>query len=493
MAEGAGEGLKVKKVKSQKWGIMQNRKLFVFLLYTFNFLLLLASCSVSKQISKQANNILLNDSAISTGHIGISIYEPATKKYWYNYNADKYFIPASNTKLFTLYAGMKYLGDSLTGLAYQNFSDTAINVSGSGDPTFMHPGFKNQPALNFLKAQHKTIYLSGNYKDSALGNGWAWDDYNDYYMVERNAFPIYGNIIKIGLSGYDYIGQRFSKPNWNITPHYFINYIDGEFTPGNKTIAETRDTDIAKLTTQKFIITRNRTSNKLNLRQGASIFSNTEIPFVTNGNNTSIEILKNDFQLNIMEGRLTNETLQPGTPANLRWHKIKSQPTDSLFKPMMHRSDDFFAEQTLLMVSNEYLGYLSTEKIIEALLDADLKDVPQRPKWVDGSGLSRYNLFTPQSFVYILNKMKKEFDWNRLKNILATGGTGTLSSYYKKDSGFIYAKTGTLSNNCALSGFLITKTGKLLIFSILANNYFTAATPVRRALEHFLFAIRENY
>src|SRR6476659_3460051 len=86
----------------------------------FSLLIILSSCSVNKQISKQANNILLKDSSIATGHIGISIYEPATGKYWYEYNSTHYFIPASNTKLFTLYAGMKYLGDSLVGLRYQN-------------------------------------------------------------------------------------------------------------------------------------------------------------------------------------------------------------------------------------------------------------------------------------------------------------------------------------------------------------------------------------
>ncbi len=145
------------------------------------------------------------------------------------------------------------------------------------------------------------------------------------------------------------------------------------------------------------------------------------------------------------------------------------------------------------MASNEHLGYMSDEKIIDTLLKLDLKDVPQKPRWVDGSGLSRYNLFTPQSFVYILNKTKNEFGWDRLKNILPTGGKGTLSSYFKKDSGSIYAKTGTLSNNCALSGFLITKKGKFLIFSILANNYMGAATPVRKATEKFLLEIIENY
>lgn len=145
------------------------------------------------------------------------------------------------------------------------------------------------------------------------------------------------------------------------------------------------------------------------------------------------------------------------------------------------------------MASNERLGYMNDEAIIDTLLKSDLKDVPQKPRWVDGSGLSRYNLFTPQSFVYILNKMKNEFGWDRVKNILPTGGTGTLTSYYKKEAGFIYAKTGTLSNNCALSGYLITKKGRFLIFSVLVNNYSTGATPVRKAMEKFLVGIRENY
>ncbi len=145
------------------------------------------------------------------------------------------------------------------------------------------------------------------------------------------------------------------------------------------------------------------------------------------------------------------------------------------------------------MASNEHLGFMSDEKIIDTLLKTDLKDVPQKPRWVDGSGLSRYNLFTPMDFVHILNKLKNEFGWERIKNILPTGGTGTLSSYYKKEAGFIYAKTGTLSNNCALSGYIITKKGRFLIFSVLANSYISAATPVRRAVERFLIGIREKY
>ena len=172
---------------------------------------------------------------------------------------------------------------------------------------------------------------------------------------------------------------------------------------------------------------------------------------------------------------------------------IHSQPTDSLLKPMMHRSDNFFAEQSLLMVSNAKLGVMSDEKIIDTLLKTDLSDLPQKPRWADGSGLSRYNLFTPQDFVTILTKMKNEFGMTRIKTILPTGGEGTISSYYKTDSGFIYAKTGTLSGVVALSGFLYTKKNKLLVFSVLVNNHRASATDVRRAVEKFIQGIRNKY
>jgi D-alanyl-D-alanine carboxypeptidase/D-alanyl-D-alanine-endopeptidase (penicillin-binding protein 4) len=456
-------------------------------------LIMLASCSVSRQIAKEADAKLLKDTAVNTGFIGISIYDPSANKYLYNYNATKNFIPASNTKLFTLYAGMKYLGDSLTGIAYQNYSDTAINVFATGDPTFLHTDFTTQPVLNFLEKQKRHIYLSGAFRDNPLGKGWAWDDYNDDYMAERSPFPIYGNTVKISISGYSQMEKSFSAPQWVSTPAYFKDLLPAYFIPDRKQLVLRKDSVELKKDLQRFYIQRGRETNHFLLIQGGVTFSKTEIPFTTNGLQTAIAILNKDHHLNISEGRLSDNSLYPGIPDHLKVYKIKSQPSDSLFKPMMHRSDNFFAEQTLLMASNERLGYMDDNDMIDTLLTTDLKDVPQRPKWVDGSGLSRYNLFTPQAFIYILNKMRNEFGWNRLKTILPTGGEGTLKSFYKQDSGFIYAKTGTLSNNCSLSGFLLTKGGKWLIFSILANHYQTGATPIRQAVERFLSRLREKY
>jgi D-alanyl-D-alanine carboxypeptidase/D-alanyl-D-alanine-endopeptidase (penicillin-binding protein 4) len=418
-------------------------------------LYILSSCTASKQIGRQADNLLLKDSAINTGHIGISIYEPAADKYWYNYKSTHYFIPASNTKLFTLYAGLKYLGDSLVGLRYQIKGDSTI-IEPSADPSFLLAEFTNQPVLKFLNSQ-KNIYLSESFLfRDFLGDGWAWNDYKESYMAQRSPFPLYGNVIK---------ATWIDSNNVIIRPSFY----------------------------------QKKSKVLQNLKTGFAIIKNFEDNFFvfSNGQDKSKEI---PFRPDIAAIQsLLEDTLQ--TKIESVWWKdykpgilkIHSQPADSVFKPMMHRSDNFFAEQTLLMASNEYLGYLNIEKIIDTLVKGDLKDIPQKPKWVDGSGLSRYNLFTPQSFVYLLNKMKNEFGIERLKNILPTGGEGTLSSYYKKDAGFIFAKTGTLSNNCALSGYLITNKGKLLIFSVLANNYITGAAPVRRAVEQFLQYIRKKY
>jgi len=349
---------------------------------------------------------------------------------------------------------MKYLGDSLVGVRYEIDKDSLVHIQPTGDPTFLHPEFLNQPVYAFLKSSKWIRFTNRSFTDNFMGMGWAWDDYTSSYMVQRSNFPIYGNLINIKKAGNGVTVTSSSQP-------YFI--------PENTNLQN------------GFEVKKKWDDNLITIIAGTN--QRLFVPFTPNSADI-IEMLKDTLHMPVMPG-----------PDNAKPFKnsIHSQPSDSLFKPMMHRSDNFYAEQTLLMASNEHLGFMNDEKMIDTILNTDLKDIPQRPKWVDGSGLSRYNLFTPQSFVYVLNKLKNEFGLERLKNILPTGGEGTLSAYYKKDAGFIFAKTGTLSNHCALSGFIITKKNKLLIFSVLNNHYKTSATPVRKAVEKFLQDIREKY
>jgi serine-type D-Ala-D-Ala carboxypeptidase/endopeptidase (penicillin-binding protein 4) len=136
---------------------------------------------------------------------------------------------------------------------------------------------------------------------------------------------------------------------------------------------------------------------------------------------------------------------------------------------------------------------MNDSKIIDTLLKTDFKNLPQKPRWVDGSGLSRYNLFTPQDFVFILNMMKSDFGMDRIKTILPTGNEGTLEGRFVADSNYIFAKTGTLSGVVSLSGFLYTQKNKLLIFSVLVNNHNASASAIRKAVERFIDGIRKEY
>jgi len=428
-------------------------------------LLVLTSCSVTKQISQSAKADVLDAKALQTAHVGISIFDPSANKYLYNYQGDKYFVPASNIKIPTCYAAMKYLGDSLPGWSISETENT-IYLKPNGDPSFLHSEFKNQNLFNLLVSTEKKISLDVFFKHqfARLGSGWSWNDYDASYMPERSIMPIYGNVVKFELSG-DTI---------SVTPKYFKtvnNFPQGPFG-------------------KYFSITRLKNINTFPVEVSNNEFKSSLIPFTSSDNANQEDILLLDTIWRI-KNNYTHS--YHGEFLNINYRKFYTQPTDSILKPMMHRSDNFFAEQSLLMVSNEMLGVMNDAKIIDSILKTDFKDLPQKPRWVDGSGLSRYNLFTPQDFVAIFNKMKNEFGMERIKEIFPTGGEGTISSYYKADSGYIYGKTGTLSGVVAFSGFLYTKKGKLLIFSTLVNNHQATSTEVRKAIEKFLQGVRDKY
>ncbi len=254
----------------------------------------------------------ITDTLLQSAHLGVSVFDPAANKFLHSYQSDKYFVPASNIKIITAYAALKYLKDTVV-----------INA--------------------------EDIY----WKD--MGPGWAWDDFNEI----ENPFPV--------------------------------------------------------------------------------------VPFMDCG-------------------------------------EIWSGVIDSLLRPMMFRSDNFLAEQ-LLRTVNKQVNFDTLDLF---------KGMPQKPAWVDGCGLSRYNLFSPQHFVFILNKMYAEFGMNRIKTIFPSGNNGTLKNYYVADKGSVYAKTGSLTGVIALSGYVYTKKNKLLIFSVLVNNHHSKPFVIRRRIEKFVQAIRSQ-
>jgi D-alanyl-D-alanine carboxypeptidase/D-alanyl-D-alanine-endopeptidase (penicillin-binding protein 4) len=427
----------------------------------------------AQHIGKIVEREFLDQPELRQTHVGISLFDPATATYLYNYQADKYFVPASNTKLFTLYAGLKYLGDSLVGIRYRE-TDTALFVTPTGDPSFLHPDFPDQPVVSFLQHTRKPIYLADrNWREKPLGRGWAWDDYNEDFMAERSSLPVYGNRIRWVEEGPP--DQQKPNPAFEPSPSvYSIPEVDWE-------VRFTTDT------VQKgFFVQRDRNENRFQITEGKEKIRIQDVPFITDGLGSALLLLKDTLGKAVL---LIHQLPFPEKDLVA----LRSRPADSLFKPMMWNSDNFFAEQTLLMVGKEKMGKMNDADIIDHLLKNDLQGLPQKPVWVDGSGLSRYDLFTPQDFVWLLDKMGRDFGLARMERLLPTGGTGTLANYYKADSAYIFAKTGSMSGVVSLCGYLVTEKGRLLIFSVMVNNNSGSASVVRRQIEKLIHTIRQRF
>jgi D-alanyl-D-alanine carboxypeptidase/D-alanyl-D-alanine-endopeptidase (penicillin-binding protein 4) len=151
----------------------------------------------------------------------------------------------------------------------------------------------------------------------------------------------------------------------------------------------------------------------------------------------------------------------------------------------------------MLLVSDQLNNRLSTREAIEYAKENLLNDLPDEPMWYDGSGLSSRNMFTPRSIIALLGKIRAEVPLEKIKAYFPAGGeSGTIRNWYPADEGqppYIYAKTGTLSMSNALSGYLITKSGKILHFSCLMNNYQIPSSELKTELQKVLYMIHEKY
>lgn len=414
---------------------------------------------VFSQTGNPALDSFLNDPALKGAHAGISLYDPEADSFLINYRADNYFLPASNAKLFTLYAGLKYLGDSIPGLKIAD-QDNKTLVLGTGDPTFLHPRFGGRKVYDFLKNSDKEIVMLTPSAEAfrSFGDGWSMDDYDAGYAPEKARFPIYGNVVSF-----------YGTP---ASPEYFPK----------------SEMDVSISKNQKTTVRRDFHKNRFEWQINPSDDNiRLSSPIILSG-----ELLVRFLQ-DTLRRKLTVQKRSLSDINKLNFNILYSESRDSMLKSMMYESDNFLAEQTLLMASDKVLGKMSDTALISYMLSDALKDIPQQPRWVDGSGLSRYNLFSPNDMVYILKKLMTEFSLGRLRKILPSGGKGTLSGQFRANGPFVFAKTGSMGNTSCLSGYLLLRTGKCLIFSLMINDLVSSHQSFRIARETFIDKIRSAY
>ncbi|MFA4867451.1 MAG: D-alanyl-D-alanine carboxypeptidase [Pedobacter sp.] len=424
-------------------------------------LIFLMSCSTERQVSKNLKKVFKHSEVLKQYYVGFALYDMSAKKMLFEKHADQYFTPASNTKLFTFYAGLKMISDSIPSLRYIEEGDSLI-FWGTGDPSFLQSKLKGTKAADFLRLSNKKLfYAPGRYTGHFYGSGWQWDDYNDYYQAEINELPIMDNLVSVT--------SRNGKPVF--FPAVFRDCFVVDSLSSKKAFTVTRD----------FIDNQFKYPN-VSLKEGYR----QQIPYKVNLPTT----------LSLLSDTLNKQVTVTNRKMPLNAKTVYNLKRDSVLKELMLPSDNFIAEQLLLVYGNQLGEELNTNKVINHVLKTYLSELPDKPIWVDGSGLSRYNLFTPRDMVKVLELIYTEINNpERLYDLLPAGGkSGTLrNTYPKTNQPFVFGKTGTLFGVHNQSGYVLTKSGKTYIFSFMNNNFVVPTTEVRKEMARIMTYIHEKY
>tara|TARA_R110001599_G_scaffold353273_1_gene591367 strand:+ start:2777 stop:4120 length:1344 start_codon:yes stop_codon:yes gene_type:complete len=447
---------------------MSKRLLIIFLCLVCG----LQSVRAQKYSKKKILKDLKELPGFEQAFVGFMLVDPKNGKTIASQFEDKYMTPASNTKFFTLYAGLHFLGNNIPALQYI-IKDDSLIFWGTGNPLFLHPEYNDTTALHFLKSRTESLYYWPRpMEDDRFGPGWGWDDYNGYYSAEKAVFPIYGNSVSTYLNKEEetikvspsYLAPQFKLKNDSLIRLRSYVQRDEMENRYEYTFPSKHDFDIVDYSPIDTLIRPFRYSTDLFVK----LLSDTV--------NRKITLIEKPRSIEFAQTLYT--TL-----------------SDTLYKHMLQESDNLFAEQTLLMASGLENDTLSTVSMIEKTKEVLFENEVDELVWVDGSGLSRYNMFTPRTITGLLLKLRKELGEDRLFELLPVGGiSGTLKDWYGGESEpYVYAKSGTLRNNYALSGYIKTQRGKILIFTFIVNHYEHSTDEVRKSIGIVLNKARSSY
>ena len=413
-------------------------KYLFFLLLSFSF------CYGQSFLELRLKRQLRKIPALNEAFVGVSVSELETSKPLVSINETKYMTPASNTKLLT-YLGAIQNFDSLPSLFYSIKNDSVIQFKSSGYPLLLHPFYPDPKLTAFFKQNSDFEYVAPSVGPKPQGPGWSWDDYSYYYASERSPFPIYGNALGI------------TKANNEIKtlPTGF------DFVLKSDSLAPVA---LRAKGTNRFQI------NPLKLKEGDTLY----LPFITS-DSLFVKLLGDAVGKEIVISTDEDKAL---------WTPLYTGAEELLYKGLLQNSDNVIAEALLLMVAQKNSGVLLEQQAIDSLQKKWSQWTPDPFIWVDGSGVSRYNMFTPRSLVVVLKEIYKSSSWDQILSRFPKGGTsGTLKVY---DVDQLYGKTGTLRHNHNLSGYLITKKGKTLVFSVMVNHFTTPTSEVRGGIGKLL-------
>lgn len=442
---------------------------------------------------------------------GIRIEESGSDKVLYSRNGDLPFVPASVTKLVSTAAALDRLGPDYTFDTYLQFPAQTIpkdgvirgdlQIIGGGDPTFGTPegatGRKvlQQWAKRLVKEGVKKINghivgVDDVFVEEPLGQGWAWDDEQYHFSAESSGLTVHG-----GSAGYRIDGnkqQRLRKRQIHLYPD------SGYIKPHLRVTDEKRQVQITRQRGTNHFVVEVPNSMKRNPPMSGKVT-------VKNPTAWAASLFKQALEkagIEVVGKAIDSDYLRGFEPASGLVWSHHSKPLSEILALANKRSINLVAEHLLRMSGlqrNKQGAVTQSGSVARGLqqvarLFKELGIKSYRYKMVDGSGLSRYNLFRPEDLVQLLKGMEKHPQAKVYRDSLSQSGKdGTLTWRFRETplEGKVWAKTGTLSSIRAIAGHLKTPKGKQLTFAVMVNNYASGSRKIRNRIDSILLKAAE--
>jgi D-alanyl-D-alanine carboxypeptidase/D-alanyl-D-alanine-endopeptidase (penicillin-binding protein 4) len=439
---------------------------------------------------------------------GIHVVSLKSGRTLFETNAHRLFVPASNTKLFTAALALDRLGTNhqLTTLlrlpARTNSAATNTPVIrgdlllvGGGDPTItdrfnggnwqkaLAPLVESVVAAGIQRIEGDLVCDTSLLRSAPFGPGWNWDDLEHPYGAAVSALSLNDNVVHLrftpgATSGAPVIARQEPIPDW------LIIHNDVVTGPSNAT---------ADLRIERAPGDNNVFVTGVLPAGGAPQTEDVTVPSpaLYFGDLFKLALSQRGVAVTgpVREIGWRERQQRPLVATN--WQTIaelKSPHMSDLVRVMMKPSQNLYAHLLWLLTGVETEQAPRPEEQdwpkggpadagSSRAFRAFLKRTGIPPTAVvleEGSGLSRKNLLSPAATTQLLAYMDRHPARDAWHASLPIGGVdGTLLNRFTKSpaKGNVRAKTGTLRNIVALSGYVTTAAGERLAFSVLVNNY----------------------
>lgn len=461
----------------------------LFFLYLFVApILLFGQTSVQTAVNSFADYWAFKNAGIT-----ITVRNLADGSIVASHNSDLALAPASIAKLFSTASAFEILGEKYSPKT-ELYTDGKINASGVlegnlylralGDPTLGSKYFNDDGAEGqYLESWVKDMKLAGIKEitgkiivdGSAFGyqgcpEGWTWGDMGNYYGAGPSAVIINDNILNYYFKTSS-IGKTSTLVRTvpEIEGLRLLNTIKGQNVSGDNSLIYGAPYSLDLYASGSLPYNRSSFMVKGTVPDPEKLLSKKLYDaIISNGIKVSNGY---DNNRNLL---LADAEQKPYSSMTL----IKSWEGKTIEQIAYHtnmRSVNIFAEQLVCLIGYEKKGIGSTSNGLDYITDywkgkLGLKHLHLH----DGSGLSRTNAISSNQFTLLLKYMAGSDKYAVFKSTLPTAGqSGTLSNVCKGQAaeGRVFAKSGTMNRIKSYAGYVKSKSGKELCFSMTVNNY----------------------